>query len=510
MQSPAMEGISQKNNIHIFPSSPTLLKAMNIDDSAYLAVRDKLISKKNLPASYDNRLRDYQNQDVGFLMSLKSKAVFNQQRTGKTPTTLTTMRLMNENNNLIICPGSIVYRWQEEFEKWHGGAVQVLDSRMPKKKRVKEIENFKGTLIMSYGIARNDLPQLLKRKPENIVVDEAHRLRNYKGMASPYSPKLAKAIIKLAQNTERHYALTGTPVPNKPENIYGILAFLFPNLFKSYWGFINYYFKVEDRIINAEMDTIKEIVDFKNKQKERELQEFLETISIQRKRKDVMKWLKEVEPTPIKIPATPKQLKYLKELREYFEIAEEELTTLNILERMLREQQVATEPKLLDLNAKGVKTNWIKEYISDYPEKSIIFVSKFTSYLKYLHKEHIKDAILLTGDTPNKKRQEIEMAFNNKEIQIILANIDVAKEGMTLYGADTMVFIDTSLTYTDNEQCMDRLLPTTEQIAAEKEDQEIILLRTDTPIENYLYQMLKLKKSKTDIINDYKRFLARP
>ena len=510
MQSPAIEGLTKRNNIHTFPSSPTLLKAMNIDDSAYLHARNKLISKKNLPASYDDRLRDYQNQDVVFLMSLKSKAVFNQQRTGKTPTTLTTMRLMNEHNNLIICPGSIIYRWQDEFKKWHGGPVQVLDSRMTKKKRIKEIKNFKGTLIMSYGIARNDVNDLLKRQPENIVVDEAHRLRNYKGMRSPYSPQLAKAIIKIAQNTEKHYALTGTPVPNKPENIYGILAFLFPKLFNSYWGFINYYFKVEDRIINAEMDSIKEIVDFKNPQKKRELQEFLETISIQRKRKDVMQWLKEVEPTPIKIPPTKKQLNYLKELREYFEIAEEELTTINILERMLREQQVATEPKLLDLNAKGVKTEWIKEYINDYPEKSIIFVSKFTSYLKYLNKEHIKNAILLTGETTNKKRQEIETAFNDKKIQIILANIDVAKEGMTLYGADTMVFIDTSLTYTDNEQCMDRLLPTTEQIAAEKEDQEIILLRTDTPIENYLYKMLKLKKSKTDIINDYKRFLARP
>ena len=510
MQSPAIEGLSQKNNISIFPASPTLLKSLNIDDSAYLNLRNELISKKNLPASYDDRLRDYQNQDVGFLMSLKSKAVFNQQRTGKTPTTLVTMRLMNEYSNLIICPGSIIYKWQDEFIKWHGGPVQVLDSRMSKKKRIQEIENFKGTLIISYGIARNDVNHLLKRKPENIVVDEAHRLRNYKGMRSPYSPQLAKAIIKIAQNTDKHYALTGTPSPNKPENIYGILAFLFPKLFNSYWGFINYFFKVEDRIINAEMDTIKEIVDFKNKQKERELQEFLETVSIQRKRKDVMRWLKEVKPTPIKIPPTKTQLKYLKELREYFEIAEEELTTINVLERMLREQQVATEPKLLDLKAKGVKTDWIKEYISDYPEKSIIFISKFTSYLNYLHAEHLKDAVLLTGAVSNKKRQKIETDFNNKKFKIILANIDVMKEGMTLWGTDAMIFLDTSLTYTDNEQCWDRLLPTTQQIAEEKGDQEIILLRTDTPIENYLYQMLKLKKSKTDIINDYKRFLARP
>ena len=508
MQSPASPGISQKNDIHLFPNSPTLLKSFGINSQAYVRKRNEhLKQKETKPALYDRRLREYQNQDAGFLMSLKSKGVFNQQRTGKTPTTLSTMRQLNENHNIIICPGSVIYRWKDEYETWHGGPVEILDSRKPKTKRKEIIKSFKGTLIMSYGIVRNDIEQLLKRNIDAIVVDEAHRLRNFKGMRSPYSPKVTKAIVKLARKTDRHYALTGTPTPNKPENIYGILSFLFPNMFNSYWGFVEYYFEIEDRVINRDLETIKEITGFKNKRKQSELQEFIEMISTQRKRKDIMKWLNEVEPEPIKIPATKKQLKYLEELHEYFEIAEEELTTMNILERMLREQQVATEPKLLDLNAKGVKTEWIKEYIKDYEGKSIIFVSKFTKYLKWLKENHIKEAVLLTGGTSNQKRQEIETAFNNKDIKIILANIDVVKEGITLYGCDTMVFIDTSLTYTDNEQCMDRLLPTTEAIAKEKEPQEIILLRTDTPIENYLYDMMKRKKSKTDIINNYKKFL---
>ena len=475
-----------------------------------MELRNTLLHKKHTPASFDPKLRDYQNQDVGFLTSLKAKGVFNQQRVGKTPVTLVCLREMKQNKNIIVAPGSVTFQWLQEYKKWHSDNVKVLTSKLSSKERKEIIKTFTGTLIMSYGILRNHIDDLLKQQYDAMVVDEAHRLRNYKNMRDPRTPKMAKAVIKLGKATPNRYALSGTPSPNKPENIFGILAFLFPDIFTSYWNFIDYYFEVKDIVINRDFDTIKQVTGFKNKNKERELQEFLETISIQRKRKEVMPWLTEIKHEVISLEPTPKQGKYLEELRETFEIEEEELTTLNILERMIRERQIAIEPKLLGLNTKGVKTEWIKEYVADYPEKSIIIVSTFTSYLNYLKKEILTDAVLLTGKVKDEQRGVIEEDFNNKKFNILLANLDVAKEGMKLYGADTMIFIDTSLTYTDNEQCMDRVLPTTEDIASEKDLQEILILVTNTQIDLYLQNMFKEKKSKTDIINDYKRFLLRP
>lgn len=505
MDSPPFQGI----NGNLFLTTPTLLKTLKINAPSYHKERERLLNKKTTPTLFDPNLREYQNQDVGFLLSLKNKAIFNQQRTGKTPTTLTTMKINNENNALIICPSSILFKWNAEYNKWHQGPVEVIHNQMTIKKRREIINNFHGTIITSYGLVRNELNNFIKRKPHTIVIDEAHRLRNYKGARNRQSPQMAKAIIQLSRLAESRYALTGTPTPNKPENIYGILTFLFPHIFTSYWNFIEYYFHVKDTIIDNQMNTIKDIIGFKNKNKERELQEWLEIISIQRKRIEVMPWVNEIKYETIWIPPNQKQLKYLKELNEFYEIEEEELVTISILDRLIREQQIAIEPKMLDLNCKGVKTTWIQEYLQDYPEKSIIFISKFTSYLKYLKEHVIKDATLLIGETSEKQRYEIEQAFNDKKINTILANVDVAKEGMTLYGADTMVFIDTSLTYTDNEQCMDRLLPVSEAIAKEKGIQEIILLMTKTPIEEYLYQMFKLKKSRTDILNNYKKYLMR-
>lgn len=501
-----IQGVSVEGDYQQFPASPTLLKSLpyilGCDLNEYIKKRDEFLAVKNTTVSIHSNLRNYQNQDAVFLMSLTSKGVFNQQRVGKTPTTLVSMREKGELNNIIIAPGSTIYSWKEEYEKWHQGPVKVLTSNINKRKR-KEIEqDFEGTLIMSYGIASNDYEQLLKRNVDAIVVDEAHRLRNFKGQRSRKSPKMTKAIHKLSRVAKGRYALTGTPVPNHPANIYGILAYLFPTFFTSYWKFVEYYFQIDEQIINANRDTVRQVGKFKNAQREAELVEFIEFISIQRKRKDVMKWLEEAEPRKIKIPLSNKQDKYLDEFHEYFEIEGTDVMAINTLGRMIKERQLANDPRLVGLKEVGTKTEWLNQYMKDYPEKSVIIVSQFRKYLELLQKETGSSALLVGGNTDLQKHQ-IETDFNNKKFQYLFAQIDTAKEGMKLHGADVMIFLDRTLTYTDNEQMADRLLPTTKEIASEKELQEIIYLITDSVIENYIDHMLRNKKSETDIINNY-------
>jgi SNF2 family DNA or RNA helicase len=249
--------------------SPILLDSLNIDNDlkkAYLSQRTALLSKKNSMTPVDSRLRPYQTQDVNFLLSLKNKANFNQQRVGKTPETLVTMAKLNEiENSIIIAPGSTTYSWKEDFIKWTGSdKVVVITSKITKKNRSKIYKEFKGTIIITYGLVLNDLGLLLQRNIDTIVLDEAHRIRNYRSMQSSNSPRTAKAIIQLSRKAKTRYALSGTPAPNVQHNIYGILAFLFPTLFKSYWAFIEYYFKVEDKQINY-TDTVKKIGPIKTK-----------------------------------------------------------------------------------------------------------------------------------------------------------------------------------------------------------------------------------------------------
>ena len=514
MDYPFMTGIRKNRDTHIFPSSPTIVNILQINQiekEKYLVSRNRLLAQKYQDhVVHDSRLRPYQNADVNFLLHLnKGKGVFNQQRLGKTPTTLVTMRLKNQNNNLIIVPKSTIYQWKKEFLKWHGGSLIEIKDSWNKSKRAKAYKENKGTLIINYEKARIDFEELRKHLApfDAIVLDEAHVLRNYTGLSeNAKSPRTVKAIIKLRKESTDAYALSGTPTPNKESNIIGILAFLYPDLFEYYWNTVDYYFKKSLETAYGNKDFF--VVDgFINDYKKQEMLEFLETFSIQRKRKDVIKWLPKVDYEIIRLDPDPEQLKHHVTLAEYFET--EHVVCENPLTTMIALRQITHYPKILKLEAPSPKFEWIKEHLTDYPEKAVVIVSAFSSILielqKYLDKV---DTRLMYGQTNAATRQQYIEDFQTSKYNVLLANIQVAKEGITLSRAEEIIFLDPSLTYTDNLQMSDRFLPTTPEEAINKEGQKIIHLVVRKTIDVYIQRALKLKKQKTDIINNYLKYLS--
>ena len=93
--------------------------------------------------------RDYQQEDADFLASLPCSACFNEQRTGKTPTAIETIKLRNLQNEriLIITTASSIYQWKEEYEKWLEKPCQIC-SGTPREKE-KSIESWSHGLVIS-------------------------------------------------------------------------------------------------------------------------------------------------------------------------------------------------------------------------------------------------------------------------------------------------------------------------------------------------------------------------
>ena len=509
-----MKGIAKRNHEELFPASPTLIEHINIANAIKKKWLEKrkahLLAKEQSTYIYDNRLRPYQNNDVNFLKQLnKGKGVFNQQRVGKTPTTLVTMRIKNQHRNIIIVPKSTIHQWKKEYDKWHGGRQVIIKDSWSKEKRIKAYKEQEGTLITNYEKIRIDLEEIIEHLAplDAIILDEAHYVRNYKGTgANASTPMTVKSIMHLRKHATDAYALTGTPTPNKEADICGILAFLYPDLFRFYWPTVNYYFNIETNTnynVGKEYNTVQ---NFKDAYKEKEMLEFLETFSIQRKRSEVMQWLPEVDVETVKLEPTSKQIKWYKELEKYFET--EHVVCENVLTTMIAMRQIAHDPSVLNLKSRNPKFEWLKDHIEDYPDKPIVIVSSFSSILKNL-KEYLKkyNPRLMFGETSSQRRNEMINDFQNNKFNILLANIQVAKEGITLSRAEEIIFLDPSLTYTDNEQMKDRFLPTTPEEAINKEGQKIIHLLLKKSIDMYIARSLEKKQKATDIINNYLKYL---
>lgn len=435
-------------------------------------------------------LRPYQIEDVEKLKHLNAAALFNEQRTGKTPTILTLLKEKSCIKNLIICPASATYQWKEEYQLWLNKPC-ILPHQL-------KTTYWTHGLIVSYDTfkptarSKGILDYVLKESPDAIVLDEAHRIKNPKSAN-------ARAVFKTKKIPNR-FTLTGTPAPNKPEEIFSILHWLYPEEFPSYWKFINDYFIQETRYGSGH--TYIEIGGFQPG-KDKILQEFLNTISTQRKRKEVMQWLPDKDYQRVKLPATPLQTKYLYELKHYY--ATDSMQVQGVLDRLVRYRQICLHPALVGLKGDSPKLLWLKEYLEDNPDKPVIIFSKFTSFLKILAEGLPQEKGLIIGETPIEKRNELKLNFQCGKINLLLINIDAGKEALTLDRAEVAIFTDKYPPVSDIQQAEDRFISTTEDRKA-KPHLIIELMIKDT-YDEQLYKLLEQRKSVTDIINDYKKYL---
>ena len=459
------------------------------------------------------KLRPYQKLDVVKLAKLKCSACLNEQRTGKTPTALMIMHVQKRKKILIVCPSVAAYGWKEEFEKWLNRPCIVLDGTPTQRKE--KLKQWTDGLVITFDTLKlvnrvdketgktkksGELTNILhlQESIDAIIIDEFHRARNRKTLT-------AKALFKLIPEIPYRLALTGTPAYSKNEDIWSMLHFLYPEKFPNYWDFMNEYFSIPTKWTpNGMARDIKKAKMYP--EKERKLQLFLDKIATQRKQHDpdVMPWLPDKpEPIKIKLPATIKQQKHLEMLMEYFET--DTVICKQPIDRLVRYRQICQDPRLLELKGGSAKTDWVNQYYKDYPDRPTIFFSTFTSYLKLLAEECPTSHALITGETSNKDRKEIEHKFQNGEIQTLFINIKAGKEALTLDRAEAMVFLDKYPPVGD-------ILQASERFTATREDRKdtpktIYELMIKDTFDEQIYYAIEEAKTATDVLNDFQNYL---
>lgn len=448
-------------------------------------------------------LRPYQQEDVNELIKHNSYGIFNEQRTGKTPTSLVAMSTIAKGRILIVATASMLYKWQEEAIKWTGRQVLVYIGTPKQREQTLEIfiNNPSAIMVISYGLLKTTRAyeglknQLKKINIDGLIVDEAHR-------AIGRNTANFQALRSLVKIPHRYY-LTGTPSPNHPAQVWALLTMINPKEFSSYWRFVEDMFVIEDvRVPYYVTDKKVQRPTVFLENKEDDYVNILANHSIMRKRKDVMPWLPaEEEPTRISLPLTIQQTKYLTEMQRYYET--EHVIVQGVLDQLLRYRQICLAPELLGLKGKSPKIEWLAQYMADYPEKQIIIFSRFTQFLKLIKKE-IPRVGVMVGDTPVAERNELINSFQSGKLPVLAIQIDTGKEGLTLDNADVLIFTDVYPPASDILQAKDRIVATSEAMNKPK---EIIELAMSNSYDEYLYDLVKSKIELTDIANNYINYL---
>jgi SNF2 family DNA or RNA helicase len=413
----------------------------------------------------------HQLEATQFLVKNNEAAVFDEQGVGKTKEVIdaiiTILKEETADAALVICPKSLLYNWEDEIKK-HSYLVPITidGSGMGKKYR---FLSFANIYILNYeGVkAEEEIVNLLLKSQKFIVVlDEAQRIKN------PESQTF-KSIDKIKNLAVRRFILTGTPVANKPEDL---------------WA--QFYFLDNGKTLGNNYSLFKREYNQDNLSKSKllELQTTIRSKSIRRLKDDVLELPDKVFKTVYVDLASKQKQIYLKLKKELLiEVLKTDEQTIideskNILKKLLRLVQIASNPSLIVLDYKETPSKFkkldelVKEIVKN-KEKVIIWTS-FVENVKLL-KNRYKGfgSLAISGETEIRVRHTFVNLFQNDEnYKVMIANPAAAREGITLTAANNAIYVDRTFNLVDYLQSQDRI----HRISQRKESTIIKLIANDT------------------------------
>jgi SNF2 family DNA or RNA helicase len=179
-----------------------------------------LLSREEWPAP----LYPFQEQGVLFLCERPGALLADDMGLGKTVQSLAAISLLLSSGQIsqavVLCPAPLVLNWQREALRWlprlEGGIVAIEGDAV---RRVHGWRSRAPLLIAGYETFRVDVAadRLPERNWDLLVLDEAQRIKND-------DTELSRACKSLARR--RSWALTGTPLENRVEELVSILEFV--------------------------------------------------------------------------------------------------------------------------------------------------------------------------------------------------------------------------------------------------------------------------------------------
>lgn len=472
----------------------------------------KIKNIKGLP----HDLHPYQLRGVSWIDECGGRALIaDEMGLGKTVQALAWCHMHTKKRPvLVVCPSILKINWEREAEKWVKDAqVQVLEGRTT----YKITGNF---VVINYDILdwwKNDLKWY---GFEVLLCDEAHYIKNDKS-------KRTKAFKTVAKQINNIVALTGTPIENRPIEIYNIVHVLDPTLFPDRWRFAKQFCDLKAGEYGG--------VDMSGSSNEQKLHRILtKTVMLRRKKSEVLTDLppKRVSVLPLEInnrkeyrEAEGRFIRYLqkkfdddlltkegieKELKRYAKEHDlkvgEELSAKDIKHiKQTKVEKAQAAPVLVQMGqlkqlaVKGkmeAACEWIKGVL-EKDEKLVVFgVNRLV--IDWLMKEFKDVAVRVDGSVTTKQRQRAVDRFqNDPTCRLFVGNIDAAGVGLTLTAASNVAIIQFPWTPTKLSQAADRV----HRITQTKEVTVWNLVGVNTIEEKILKVLQEKEKTIVDILD---------
>lgn len=402
---------------------------------------------------------------------------------------------------LVIAPSFLKWNWGEEIEKLTSYSYVIYHGTPKQREKIRD-EFDADILIANYEQIVNDFDHLQRMEWDIVIVDEAHFI---KGRSS----KRSKAIRQLKR--QRMFLLTGSPMLNRPDELWALLNACDPERFGRYWPFVN-------RFCVMGGWQSKQIVGAKNKS---ELRGILQEYMIRRLKKDVLD-LPDKQVIPVYVDLHPNQRKIYDEMDAELRLQipgdPDPMEAENVMVKMLRLKQIAATPATIGLPDESHKLDrameMIEEFTTDPDDGSPVVV--FTQFREVQRAMGARlDAAgvpywVMNGDTPKDKRIDLVNEWaNNPTPGVIMIMLQMGV-GLNLTAANKAIFLDRLYVPKLNEQAEDRIHRIGADLTQPVQIFNIIAKKTvEERIERILASKRKLFDSVVEVDSSWKQELIK-
>lgn len=427
------------------------------------------------------KLKALQKEGVKFLLSNKKCILADGMGSGKSIQSIVASICTNADKILIICPASVKSTWKRELmyyvdekditivngNNWGETTkftiinYDILDNfyTVPTENVLEEVvtkdenNNIVTKLVTKTKKSTKKAvieecmknSRLFQEKFGCVIVDEVHRMVNNKSIRYQVIDDLFKRT-----RPPFRFLLTGTPMTNKPMNLYYLLKLIDAEVTDDYQFYVKRYCGGKE----MKLRTGKKILIANDATNLEELKEKIKHIYIRRllsQMTDMVKKNVEIKEYDLNEKQTAR---YNELWDEYVKAQEEKGNNDSEAYRQLVEGTIVRQYLAKEMIPNTIH---LAEEIIDNDEKVIISCT-YTEEVNELKKYFGKIAVVYDGKMTSKQKDKSEYEFmNNPKIKVFIGQIDSASVGLTLTAATKLIFNSFSFSAHVLKQMEDRI-----------------------------------------------------
>jgi SWI/SNF-related matrix-associated actin-dependent regulator 1 of chromatin subfamily A len=466
----------------------------------------------------------YQAAGVEYILPRSGVLLADQMGLGKTGQALMVMNMRHPVEALIVCPSVLKYNWLKEARKWMIGqiTVYIYESKKIRYYQGRITNHDKNTIlhIINYDILGKFKDRLMGIPFNFFIADESQMIKNQ-------DANRTKIAQELAKKAKWKIFITGTPIYNKPKDLFVCLNLIDPAMFSNFYAFAT-------RYCGARKVTVagKSVMKYEGATNMEELNTILRSnYMVRRMAKDVLKDLPEkikdviilnegdldvlVEKEKKAVQDSKKEEERLKaeaeELRdlasknkEFEQLYKDKVKALREikfknfgeLSRIRKEIAVKKAPYVIDF-VKDILDN------NEDPQSKIVIFGHHKEVLHKIYNELKKyNPVMITGEVSDGERQRAIMMFKEKNsTRVFVGSMGAAGTGVDglQENCNTAVFAELDWTPSLVDQAESRL-----QRIGQKNTVWVYHIVANDSIDSRIVKLMMDKEAVSKEILDYR------